>query len=96
MMNLSSPGIQIALSAVAAGLLVVLVKLFWPRPKRAEKWEKAEIMKKLLALSDQQEGRRLPAPAVRTRVQPARPVARPGMAHVKASAKVSPVRAKAR
>src|SRR6266481_10067296 len=98
MMGLSSNGFAIALGVVALGVLILVAKVFAGKPKRAEKWEKAEIMKKLLALSEQEEGRRVPAPAAaRSRSSAARPVMRPAQANVKMSSKVRvPVRAKAR
>lgn len=92
-----STGFMIVFAIVAAGVLVLAAVLLAPKPKRAEKWEKAEIMKKLLALSEQEEGRRIAAPAIRVRPQPARPVTRPAQANLKANSKiVTPVRAKAR
>jgi hypothetical protein len=92
---------MMALGGLAILVLVLVMKLFTAKPKRAEKWEKAEIMKKLLALSEQEEKRSLATPAAksaaRPRPQPARPVTRPSPAAVKASTKVAmPVRAKAR
>src|SRR5215469_7108192 len=97
MMGLSSTWLMIALGVLAILVLMRVMKLF-AKPKRAEKWEKAEIMKQLLALSDQEEKRRLAtAAAARARTQPARPITRPNPAPGKASTKVAmPVRAKAR
>jgi hypothetical protein len=100
MMGLSSTGFMIALGVLAILVLMLVMKLF-AKPKRAEKWEKAEIMKKLLALSEEEEKRRLAAPVTRAKAQPVRPAARPTPAMVKAPAKPSPkvgipVRAKAR
>lgn len=52
MFGLTSTGVVIAL---AVGLVVLLLLLVDARkPKRAEKWEKAAIMKRLLDLSDQE------------------------------------------
>jgi hypothetical protein len=96
MMGLSSTWFMIALGVLAIGVLMLVMKLF-AKPKRAEKWEKAEIMKQLLALSEQEEQRRLAVPASRAKAQLARPATRPTPATVKASTKVAiPVRAKAR
>ena len=97
MMGLST-GLVIALSVAALGILVLVAKLFAGKPERAEKWEKAEIMKQLLALSEQEEGRRVTAPAAaKARSSAARPVMRPAQANVKMSGKVGiPVRAKVR
>jgi chromatin segregation and condensation protein Rec8/ScpA/Scc1 (kleisin family) len=91
-----STGFLIVFAIVAIAVLAIAGMLLAPRPKRAEKWEKAEIMKKLLALSEQEEGRRAAA-AVKARPQAARPVTRPAAASLKAPSKIAtPVRAKAR
>ena len=83
-------------AAAAVCVLAVAAVLLAPKPKRAEKWEKAEIMKKLLALSEQEEGRHAAA-SVKVRPQPARPATRPATANLKAASKIAtPVRAKAR
>ncbi|MGC2184408.1 MAG: hypothetical protein WA637_14090, partial [Terriglobales bacterium] len=61
------------------------------------KWEKAEIMKQLLALSEREEGLRRPAPAVRLRAPATRQAIRPGAVHLKANAKTTlPSRSKTR
>jgi len=92
-----STGFMIVFAIVAIGVLGLAAMLLAPKPKRAEKWEKAEIMKKLLALSEQEEGRRTAAATTRVRPQPARPVTRPVPANLKATSKIAtPVRAKAR
>jgi hypothetical protein len=97
MMSLSSTWSMIALGVLAIGVLMLVMRLFTAKPKRAEKWEKAEIMKQLLALSDQEEQRRLAASMPRTRTQPSRVATRPTPAPAKMSTKVAiPVRAKAR
>jgi hypothetical protein len=72
-----------------------VAKLFPAKPKRAEKWEKAEIMKRLLALSEQEESRRVVQKAVRVRVQASRSGMRPSPG-VKATAKVAMGARKAR
>jgi hypothetical protein len=101
MIDLSSTWLLVALGALTILVLLLVMRLFPPKRKRAEKWEKAEIMKQLLALSEEEENRRLATPASRAKAQPARPAARPTPAPVKASAKTAPkvaipVRAKAR
>ena len=97
MMGLSSTWFMIALGVLAIGVLMLVRKLFPSKPKRAEKWEKAEIMKRLLALSEQEEQRRVAVPASRAKAQPVRPAARHTATPIKASTKVAiPVRAKAR
>lgn len=89
MIGFSTTEVVIALAALAI-VTLVLAKLFTGKPKRAEKWEKAEIVKQLLALSEQESGSRIPAPAVR-------PVARSSQARLKMTAKATlPARAKAR
>ena len=96
MLGLSTNGFVIALGVLAIGGLVLVAKLFGGKPKRAEKWEKAEIMKQLLALSEQEQGRRVAA-AARPRPQAARPTMRPTQANVKMNAKAAAAgRAKAR
>ena len=96
MMGLSSTWLMIALGMLAILVLMLVMKLF-AKPKRAEKWEKAEIMKRLLALSEQEEQRRLAVPASRAKTQAVRPASRPTPTTVKASTKVAiPVRVKAR
>ena len=84
MANFSPVQIAAAIAGFAIGVLV-LVKLFPGKPKRAEKYEKAQIMKQLLALSDQEESRR--APAVRLRPQPQKTAKGPTPAPVKAMGK---------
>ena len=101
MIDIASSELRIAVGVLAIAVLVIVAKLFRTKPKRAEKWERAEIMKQLLALSEEEEHRRLAAPASREKAQPVRPAARPTPAPVKASAKAAPkvaipVRAKAR
>lgn len=86
MIGLSTTEVVIALAALVL-VTVVLAKLFAGKPKRAEKWEKAEIMKQLLALSEQESGRRVPAPAVRPRTQTPSPVTRPGQVRPKTAGK---------
>ena len=93
-----SPTVLIALGALTVALLWLL--LGRRKPKRAEKWEKAEIMRQLLALSEKETGM-TKAPAARSRITITRPVAartatRPSVS-VKANAKASlPARSKVR
>jgi hypothetical protein len=92
----------IALGVMTISALVLLMALATRKPKRAEKWEKAEIMKQLLALSEQEAVGRQAATAVRARTPvsrptPSRPVTRPANMPLKASVKTNlPVRSKAR
>ena len=53
-----STGFMIVFAVAAIGVLALAAVLLAPKPKRAEKWEKAEIMKRLLALSEQKDGER--------------------------------------
>ena len=53
MLDLSSTTIAIMVALAATGLAVLL--LDGRKPKRAEKWEKAAIMKQLLAASEREE-----------------------------------------
>jgi len=97
MMTLTSPGFEIALGALAILLLALLVKLPGRKPKRAQKWEKAQIMKQLLAASEREQNMNQSAPAVRLRAPAPRQTGRPAAAHLKASSKTTlPSRAKAR
>ena len=97
MIGFSPTEVVIALAGLAMVTLLLAAMLGTRKPKRVEKWEKAEIMKKLLALSEQEEGRRTAAATTRVRPQPARPVTRPVPANLKATSKIAtPVRAKAR
>jgi len=48
-------------TALAVG--VVLARKYAPKPKKAQKWEKAQIMKQLLALSENETGASAVAPA---------------------------------
>jgi hypothetical protein len=100
MFGISSTVIAVGVMTISA--LVLLMAVASRKPKRAEKWEKAEIMKRLLALSEQEAGARQTTTAVRTRPAvsrpaPSRTVTRPANIPLKASAKTTlPVRSKAR
>jgi len=67
--------ISILCIAVVTALAVgaVLARKYVPKPKKAQKWEKAQIMKQLLALSENETGARAP---VRSRTS-AKPGTRP-------------------
>ena len=54
MIGTSSPGVVIALGVIAIAVLALVAKLCFSKPKRAEKWEKAEIMRQLLELSERE------------------------------------------
>jgi len=102
MMTLTSPGFEIALGALAILLLLLLVKFPARKPKRAEKWEKAEIMRKLLALSEQEMAGKSAMGPARTRPAVSRPAPgrapmRPANIPIKANVKTTlPARSKVR
>jgi hypothetical protein len=52
---------------IAVAVFVLLANRYAGKPKRAEKWEKADIMRQLLALSDRESGLSAIAPPVRSR-----------------------------
>jgi hypothetical protein len=98
MIDISSNGVVIGLAAIAILVLALVAKLCTGKPKRAEKWEKAEIMKQLLALSERESNLAGTVPSVRLRAPAStRQGMRPGNAHLKASTKTTlPSRSKAR
>lgn len=99
MMDISSTGVVLVLAALAVVVLALAAMLFPRKPKRAEKWEKAQIMKQLLALSEREESLRRPAPAAMRMRAPAnaRNATRPATSPLKATSKAAmPARSKAR
>lgn len=96
MIDITPIELRVALAVLAIAVLVIVAKMSRARPKRAEKWEKAAIMKQLLALSEQEEKRKAAAAAERLRAQTAR-TARPSPTQVKAARRLAwQVRSKAR
>jgi hypothetical protein len=97
-----SPTVLIILALLATAALFLLTPLGRRKPKRPEKWEKAEIMRKLLALSEQEAGRKPAVPPTRTRPPVSRPTPtrapmRPANIPIKASTKTTlPARSKVR
>ena len=97
-----SPTIMIVVAVLATAALFLLTPLGRPRRKRAEKWEKAEIMRQLLALSEKETGARPATPPARSRPAASRPAPtrapmRPANLPIKANVKTTlPVRSKAR
>ncbi|HMK24051.1 MAG TPA: hypothetical protein VK466_17080 [Terriglobales bacterium] len=77
MLDLSSSPIVMALAGLAILTLLVLL-LGNRRPKRAEKWEKAEIMKQLLAASDREESLQQMKQAMKARGASPQPAMRQG------------------
>ena len=102
MMDISSTGVVLVLATLAVVVLALAAMLFPRKPKRAEKWEKAEIMRQLLALSDKETGARPATPPGRSRPAASRPTAtrtpmRPANLPIKANVKTTlPARSKAR
>ena len=92
-----SPTLMIALGVLTVAALFLMTPLGKRKRKRPEKWEKAEIMRQLLALSEQDQGLKGKAPSVRLRPPAPKTTGRPGTAHMKASSKTTlPSRSKAR
>ncbi len=93
---------MIALGVLTVAALILMTPLGKRKRKRPEKWEKAEIMRQLLALSEQEAGGRPMANAARTRPgvsrpNPGRPMTRPANMAIKANQKTNlPARSKAR
>ena len=89
MIGISFIGILFALAVFAIAALALLSKLRVDKPKRPEKWEKAAIMKQLLALSERENSLAATVPSVTLRA----PASRPGMlssnARLKTTAKTS-------
>lgn len=104
MMEIPSTGMVLVLAALGVTALALVAMLFPRKPKRAEKWEKAEIMKQLLALSEREESLRRAAASsaspvsVRMRTSgAARTATRPATSPLKTTTKAAiPVRSKAR
>ena len=67
MIGASSIGVVIATAVLAIAVLALVAKLLADKPKRAEKWEKAEIMKQLLALSESENSVLATTPSTRLR-----------------------------
>ena len=96
MIDITPIELRVALAVLAIAVLVIVAKMSRAKPKRAEKWEKAAIMKQLLTLSEQEEKRKAAAAAERLRAQTAR-AARPSPTQVKAARRLAwQVRSKAR
>jgi len=79
-----SPTVLMIVALLATAALFLLTPLGRRKPKRVEKWEKAEIMKKLLALSEQDPALASAAPSVRLRATTTKSGMRPSGAHMKA------------
>ncbi|GEM_PF-2993611 len=84
MFGLPMTAIVMAASALAA-LALVVVLLGHRKPKRAEKWEKAAIMKQLLAASEREESMLQMKQAMKARTATPQPGMRPVAAAAKAA-----------
>lgn len=97
-----SPTVMIALAVLATAALFLLTPLGRRKRKRAEKWEKAEIMRQLLSLSEQEAGAKSTVSPSRartatSRTTPTRAPMRPANLPIKANVKTTlPARSKAR
>lgn len=98
-----SPTLMIALGVLTVAALFLMTPLGRRKRKRPEKWEKAEIMRQLLALSEQEATGRKPAATqartrpVVSRPMPARTPVRPANIPIKANVKTAlPARSKVR
>ena len=97
-----SPTALIIVALLATVALFLLTPLGRRKPKRAEKWEKAEIMRKLLALSEQETAGKSAAGPTRARPAVSRPAPgrapmRPANIPIKANVKTTlPARSKVR
>jgi hypothetical protein len=89
MFGFASTGVVIALGVALVILLFVLVDA--RKPKRVEKWEKAAIVKRLLDLSEQEDGVKRPAsaPRLRTPATNAAKSSRPNQSMKRPAAKTS-------
>ena len=99
MLGMSSISSAILLAALAIALFAALLIIRRARKpkKRPEKWEKAAIMKQLLAMSEREEYFAAKSASMRMRQQAARPGMRPSSAHLKATTKAMlPSRSKTR
>ena len=86
----------IALAALAIGMLALATMRWRGKPKQpAEKGEKAEIMRRLLALSESENGLAVKAPSARLQMPPSRQARRTSNALLKTRAQTSlPIRSK--
>jgi hypothetical protein len=95
MSGISIPGIGIALATLAIALFPRVPKLRIGKPKRPERWEKAEIIRQLLALSELEDRRAARASSVRFSAPTSTLGTRPSHANLKTTAKSTlPIRPK--
>jgi len=93
-----SPVVLILLAGLAIGAIALVAIMISRKPKsRPEPWEKAEIMKQLLALSELEANAAKVKAPVRPRTPPPKQGKRPAHAYSKVPSRPSqPVRSKAR
>jgi hypothetical protein len=95
MISVSSTGVVIALAVLAIVGCLFVPKLRAGKVKRAEKWEKATIMRQLLALSERENGLAATEPPVRVSAPASRLKMRATKAPVQTTAKTTlPIRSK--
>jgi hypothetical protein len=90
--------VALALAVVVIAMLtVVALRSRSKRKQRPEKWEKAEIMKQLLALSESENSAAAKTPSIRVGVPAPRQAKRTAHAYPKRPAKTTlPIRSKTR
>jgi type II secretory pathway pseudopilin PulG len=89
MIGISFIGVLIALAVFAIAALILLTKLRPAKPRRPEKWEKAAIMKQLLALSERENSLAATVPSVTLRAPASRQGRLSSNAPLKTTAKTS-------
>jgi hypothetical protein len=96
MAGITPIGISIALAVLAIGMLALVAIRWRSKPKQqAEKWEKAEIMKQLLALSESENDLAVRPPSPRLRASAAKRCVRTGNPSLKTSQRTKlPIRSK--
>ena len=96
MFGISSIGVAIALVALAIAVLsVVSIRCAGKPKKRPEPWEKTEIMKQLLKLSERENSLLVKSPSLQVRAPVSRQGMRPRNAQRKTHAKTTlPIRSK--
>ena len=87
MTGISIAGVGIAVATLAMALFTRVPKLRAGKPKRPERWEKAEIMRQLLALSELENSRAATASSVRFSARTSPLGVRPRHANLRTTAK---------
>lgn len=88
--GITSVGISAGLAVIAIGLLSLAAIRWGRKPKeRAEKWEKAEIMRQLLALSERENSLAGKAPSARVQTRVPKPHSRASNVRPKTTAKIT-------